>query len=148
MGCKFFRHDAPDPCHLTFLLSLQDAAQAEALLGQPVARSNFVSPNQNDPSPSSGGNAMAVDEPYFPQPGPGTPTVGTPIKLAPSMSAFRKTPGGTASTSKPATPRNSGWTGTVQPPSASAPNPAVGGVIQPSPSKSVMGQMSDLIFGW
>jgi hypothetical protein len=88
---------------------------------------------------------MAVDEPYTtPHSGTGTPTVGTPIKLAPSVSAFRKTPGVTASTSKPATPHNAGWGG-GPPHSASAPN--LHGV-QPSPSKSVMGQVSDLIFGW
>ena len=133
---------------ISFLAFPQDPAQAEALLGQPVTRSNFaasVPQNQNDSSPAGGNNAMAVDEPYPPpHSSTGTPTVGTPIKLAPSVSAFRKTPGVTTSTSKPATPHNAGWSGALSQ-SANTPNPRG---VQPSPSKSVMGQVSDLIFGW
>ncbi|KAF8961504.1 hypothetical protein BDZ97DRAFT_1733667 [Flammula alnicola] len=123
---------------------LADPSQAEAF-GQPTLRSAFsASPLAQSQSQNQfdSNTAMAVDEPYSPpHPIPSTPSLGTPIKLAPSMSAFRKTPGISASASKPTTPQQPAWTGGLLSTSASAP-------VQPSPSKSVMGQMSDLIFGW
>lgn len=70
---------------------------------------------------------------------PATPTVGTPIKLAPSAAAFRR--GGTATPSAA-----SRATAVVQPLQHLAPAPAPG--VQASPSKGVLGQVSDLIFGW
>lgn len=66
------------------------------------------------------GNAMVVDS---------AATVGTPIKLAPSVAAFRKAP--------------------VPAPQKSAhamPVPIVN--AQQSPAKGVLGQVGDLLFGW
>jgi len=62
-----------------------------------------------------------------------TPLVGTPIRLAPSASAFRK-PGQTlkASTSTPGLQLTA-------PPVVGTPG---------TPSKSMLGQFSDLVFGW
>ncbi|KAF9485515.1 hypothetical protein BDN70DRAFT_823695 [Pholiota conissans] len=111
---------------------------------QITARSPFAPSapqNQQAEAANAASNAMNVDEPYSPfHSGANTPSLGTPIRLAPSMAAFRKTPAIPASASKPATPQ-SAWVGGVLPSSASAP-------AQPTPSKSVMGQVSDLIFGW
>lgn len=66
-----------------------------------------------------------------------TPSVGTPLKLAPSVAAFRK-PGSGAGTPK------SGPASMQKPPLGV---PLQAGVSQ-SPAKSVLGQVSDLIFGW
>lgn len=64
-----------------------------------------------------------------------TPTVGTPIKLVPSGAAFRK--GGVESAPRP-------------PPSGllSDLNARQQNSAQQPPNKSVIGQVSDLIFGW
>ena len=64
-----------------------------------------------------------------------TPPVGTPIRLAPSASAYRKPGSGGPVPQK----TGGGMVGAlnVQP-----------GGVQPSPSKGVLGQVSDLIFGW
>ncbi|KAF7298667.1 hypothetical protein MIND_00813900 [Mycena indigotica] len=111
-----------------------DPAAAEALLSQATAR--FSSP---EPQPSTSGSMlMAVDSPS-PTPPPHsfnshTPMVGTPIKLAPSSSAFRR--GVPNAPSKPATP---------VPQAAPTLPPAPG---QASPSKGMLGQVSDMIFGW
>ncbi|THU94123.1 hypothetical protein K435DRAFT_724797 [Dendrothele bispora CBS 962.96] len=117
-----------------------DPAQAEALLGQPIQRSGGTSEFALSTSPpttsvissqqqSNNPNAMVIDSP--------STTVGTPIKLAPSSSVFRK-PGPTGlNKSQPQTPQPA--TAGVQ---AQAP-PA-----NPSPSKGIVGQVSDLIFGW
>ncbi|KAE9406204.1 hypothetical protein BT96DRAFT_954930 [Gymnopus androsaceus JB14] len=106
-----------------------DPAQAEALLGQPIHRPtvSVASLPREDP-----GNAMVVDEPSSAS---AVPMVGTPIKLAPSASAFRKSG---VSTPKPLTP---------QPKAAPVAFPAASGA-GPSPNKGLVGQMSDLIFGW
>ncbi|TFY68219.1 hypothetical protein EVJ58_g1142 [Rhodofomes roseus] len=116
-----------------------DPAQAEAILGPALGRSEFGSPG-SPPIPSSSNDIimssatsnnifpsassrMSVDEPGF---GASTPTVGTPIRLAPSASAFRK-------------------------PGAGSPVKAIQGVpssVAPSPSKGVLEQVGDLIFGW
>ncbi|KAG2367951.1 hypothetical protein BDR07DRAFT_1392091 [Suillus spraguei] len=66
------------------------------------------------------GNAMVVD---------GVATVGTPIKLAPSVAAFRKAPA-------PA-PQKSAHA--VHVPVVNA---------QQSPARGVLGQVGDLLFGW
>ncbi|KAG2068685.1 hypothetical protein BDR04DRAFT_1023780, partial [Suillus decipiens] len=66
------------------------------------------------------GNAMVVD---------GVATVGTPIKLAPSVAAFRKAPA-------PA-PHKSAH---------AVPVPVVN--AQQSPARGVLGQVGDLLFGW
>lgn len=110
-----------------------DPAQAEALLGQPISRAGYSSQATDIPSSS---NAMMVDETPASSGSPmtTTPMVGTPIKLAPSASAFRRTAPGMAE--KPSTP---------QPNRASVvATPAP----QSSPSKGLVGQVSDLIFGW
>ena len=134
--------------------TLQDPAQAEAMIGQPVLRNTLTSaavPQTNDAI--SAGNEMSIDEPHTIQSSSTFSVVGTPIKLAPSTSAFRKQVSGSAS--KPSTPQaQKGWAGSVLPatpnlssgllPSGMAPSTPVG----QSPSKSVVGQMSDLIFGW
>ncbi|PPQ94682.1 hypothetical protein CVT25_009537 [Psilocybe cyanescens] len=133
-----------------------DPAQAEAVLGQPILRSPFsssVSYNQNqtaESSSSNSNNAMVVDEPYSPShnANTSTPAVGTPIKLAPSMAAFRKMPGVSGSSSKPATPQHATWGSGLLSTSVSTPGQNTTGGVQPSPSKGVIGQMSDLIFGW
>ncbi|KAH9479172.1 Nucleoporin nup40 [Psilocybe cubensis] len=130
-----------------------DAAQAEAILGQPIARSPFgasISYNQTPESSSNNSNAMAVDEPYSPShnANTSTPSVGTPIKLAPSMAAFRKAPGVSGTSSKPATPQHATWGSGLLSTSISTPGQKSTGSVQPSPSKGVIGQMSDLIFGW
>jgi nuclear pore complex protein Nup53 len=133
------------------LCSFQDPAQAEAMIGQPVLRNTLASAavsQTNDAT--SGGNEMSIDEPYTMQSNSAYSTVGTPIKLAPSTSAFRKNVGGSAS--KPTTPQTQkGWGGSATPslsssllPSGITPSTPVG----QSPSKSVVSQMSDLIFGW
>ncbi|KAJ3996063.1 hypothetical protein F5050DRAFT_179465 [Lentinula boryana] len=104
-----------------------DPAQAEALLGQPVHRPSLSGTfTREDSGPS---NAMAVDDP---SPAQAVPMVGTPIKLAPSASAFRKT----GATPKPSLP---------QPKASTLALPQSGGT---SPSKGLVGQVSDLIFGW
>ena len=126
------------------------------MIGQPVVRNTPLSatiPQTNDAT--STGNEMSIDE--LPtstiQPNSTYSSVGTPIKLAPSTSAFRKQVGGSAS--KPSTPQaQKGWAGNVLPstpsyssnllPSGVTPSTPVG----QSPSKSVVGQMTDLIFGW
>lgn len=72
---------------------------------------------QTDPNP----NAMVVDS---------AAAVGTPIKLAPSVAAFRKAPAPT--------------------PQKPAPAPVLIPVMNPqqSPAKGVLGQVGDLLFGW
>ncbi|KAI0793946.1 hypothetical protein C8Q74DRAFT_1365483 [Fomes fomentarius] len=124
-----------------------DPAQAEALLGSSLIRSAAqspeffaASPDAMNTSPTSNGftSRMNVDElvPRFGTPRggePSPPTVGTPIKLAPSASAFRR-PG--AGVPAPA------------PVSQTPLLPASASNIQQSPSKGVLGQVSDLIFGW
>jgi hypothetical protein len=132
-----------------------DPAQAEAMIGQPVVRNTPLSTTvlqMNDATPN--GNEMSIDEPHTTQSNSTYSTVGTPIKLAPSTSAFRKQVGGSAS--KPSTPQTQkGWAGSVLPttpssmsssllPSGITPSTPVG----QSPNKSVVGQVADLIFGW
>ncbi|KAJ3895193.1 hypothetical protein GG344DRAFT_39208 [Lentinula edodes] len=103
-----------------------DPAQAEALIRQPIHRSSLSGTLPREDLGSS--NAMAVDEP---PPSQAVPMVGTPIRLAPSASAFRKTG---ATPKPPNTPKT-----------ATPTLPPSGG---PSPSKGLVGQVSDLIFGW
>ena len=124
----------------------QDPLQAEALLGASLVRSTvnspeFAGPDNTEvvgPSQSLNFNAsssrMDVDELGPRHAEPATPTVGTPIKLAPSASAFRR-PG----TGAPVTPA-------ALQPTALAPASASG--AQQSPSKGMLGQVSDLLFGW
>ncbi|EPT01041.1 hypothetical protein FOMPIDRAFT_1161968 [Fomitopsis schrenkii] len=117
-----------------------DPAQAEALLGSAIVRSDLVM-SASSPIPPAASNdvimssatsanifpstssRMSVDEPGF---GSSTPTVGTPIRLAPSAAAFRKP-------------------GTTSPVKATHGVPSA---VAPSPSKGMMEQVGDLIFGW
>ncbi|KAF6760712.1 hypothetical protein DFP72DRAFT_1003355 [Ephemerocybe angulata] len=117
-----------------------DQTQAESILGQPSARGNL----QND--------SMNIDEPVqSPFPFNSTPNLGfgTPIKLEPSAAAFRR-PGAPGGQSKPTTPQASAASSWASPLSAVS-----GGGAASSPSlqasgsnKSMLGQVSDLIFGW
>ena len=141
--------------------SMQDPAQAEAILGASLTLSTAQSPEffaaspDGNAAPSSSSNVfgpsppsarMSVDE-IVPRHGtplrgePSTPTVGTPIKLAPSAAAFRRGGGSAPTTSA------KGASAAVQPMQhlvpASASTPS-----QQSPSKGMLGQVSDLIFGW
>ncbi|KAF9528973.1 hypothetical protein CPB83DRAFT_790851 [Crepidotus variabilis] len=132
-----------------------DPAQAEVLLGQQFGRSTFgSSPGQNFGSTGNFGNdSMQLDEPAPPNTyQPETPTVGTPIRLAPSTSAFRQATAGGLSASKPATPQNHGNRGAWLGPSASAPALSTvshtGPPPPPSSQKGYVGQAVDLIFGW
>ncbi|KAJ7031861.1 hypothetical protein C8F04DRAFT_1360517 [Mycena alexandri] len=115
-----------------------DPAQAEALLNQPVVRHASPAPDPmgmsvDSPSPSPGHNATY-------------PTVGTPIKLAPSASAFRQRAagpnaksGGASAGGKPAPPGPT-W--------GSAGDAAVAPPASGAGGKGVLGQVSDMIFGW
>ena len=77
---------------------------------------------------------MAVDELGPRHSDPATPTVGTPIRLAPSTSAFRRPGAGAPVTPSPLQP--------------AVPMPASVSGMQQSPSKGMLGQVSDLLFGW
>jgi nuclear pore complex protein Nup53 len=92
----------------------------------------------------------------------GTPAFGTPIRLAPSTSAFKR------SGSKTSTPQGQaqnqsqgqlqrGWGPNIQTVSASASAPVIAGGSPAgmgagtgvnTPGKGMLGQVSDLIFGW
>lgn len=132
--------------------SSQDPSQAEALFGSPLARSSFgfsvnadSSPDvsMSDPSPpvrgfSSPESSLIISTAVQRTQ---TPQVGTPIRLAPSTSAFRKpgTGGGPSRLSQVTKPGDSTPGGLPLQP---------GGLAQASSSKGVLGQVSDLIFGW
>ncbi|KAF8498736.1 hypothetical protein F5888DRAFT_1691491, partial [Russula emetica] len=117
-----------------------DFSQADRVLGQAAARtayplvsdvsspSDIVLTDSTGPSRSSHQLTLSVAR----SPHHNTPTVGTPIRLAPSASAFRK-PG--------QTPRTATSTPGPQPAAFPA---AVG--TPGSPSKSMLGQFSDLVF--
>ncbi|KAH9175971.1 hypothetical protein EDB89DRAFT_2219021 [Lactarius sanguifluus] len=99
-----------------------DPAQAERVLGQSIARTTTYLP-----TPDITPIRCLVLVPHM----AGTPAVGTPIRLAPSTSAFRKPgqgPKPATSGQQLATPVAVGTPGT--------------------PSKSMIGQFSDLVFGW
>ncbi|KAF9458873.1 hypothetical protein BDZ94DRAFT_1172768 [Collybia nuda] len=121
-----------------------DPAQAEAMLGQPVFRNGVIGHLTDPNSPS---NAMAVDENLSPMNSTSnTPTVGTPIKLAPAASAFRRT----GVVEKPTTPQpQRGWGPSMPGVSApSFPSTTTTTTATSSQNKGMLGQMSDLIFGW
>ena len=117
--------------------------QAEAVLGSSLARSTLpVSP---PPEPSTSPDVTMSESistrGFAPTDSQQmalvrqTPSVGTPLKLAPSTSAFRKPGTGSAA------PAVGGMVGAFvsQPGQAGA---------QATPSKGVLGQVTDLIFGW
>ncbi|KAJ7464345.1 hypothetical protein FB451DRAFT_1138741 [Mycena latifolia] len=111
-----------------------DAAQAEALLSQPVVRHSSPDPGAmavDSPSPSPGAHAFG---------GTNTPTVGTPIKLAPSTSAFRRAAAGPSAPKPALAPQAPSWP-------SDAPPAGAAGAAAPA-GKGVLGQVSDMIFGW
>jgi len=120
-----------------------DPAQAEHVLGQSIARTTPYLPSPDvsppsDPAPADpflGSSRVSNQHSLSGSRSPlsGTPTVGTPIRLAPSTSAFRKPGQGQGHGPKPAT--------SGQQPTTPA---AVG--TPGTPSKSVLGQFSDLVF--
>ncbi|KAG6332237.1 hypothetical protein ID866_6852 [Astraeus odoratus] len=107
----------------TYMIGVKwaDSAAASDLVSSP--RGSEFAPAAVTPSPQS--HPMVVDGPLP------AATFGTPIRLAPSTAAFRKagTPSA-ASLQKPAAPVS------------------VGGPVGQSPSKGVIGQVTDLLFGW
>ncbi|KIJ61977.1 hypothetical protein HYDPIDRAFT_115117 [Hydnomerulius pinastri MD-312] len=99
---------------------------AAADLGSSTRTSDFAastSPSQSYPQ----SNAMVVDN------APPTGSVGTPIRLAPSVAAFRK--GQAPTTASPAQ-------------KIIAPIPVVASAGGQSPNKGMLGQVTDLFFGW
>lgn len=118
---------------INLFCSFQDLGQADRILGQAATRTAY-------PDVSSPPDVMLTDSTgpsrsthQLARSHSSTPLVGTPIRLAPSTSAFRK-PG--------QTPKTSTSTPGLQ---LTAP-PAVG--TPGTPSKSMLGQFSDLVFGW
>lgn len=148
------------------LIRFQDPAQAEALLGQlSLVRSTNVLPDVSMQPPIGLDANMAVDSNAAQQPhyGTNTPSVGTPIRLAPSAAAFRRTTGSADKVPQPNQPgltssRNwvsggVGGGGGIIPPSSGMDSTtidaaAIGGKTDPIQSRSVLGHVSDLIFGW
>jgi nuclear pore complex protein Nup53 len=137
VGVKWAVRHISRRCEVDSNSSFQDSSQAERVLGQSVARVAYpLAP----PDVNSSTDIVFADSagpsrspPTARTPHNNTPTVGTPIQLAPSASAFRK-PGQVpkAATSMPglrlAAPAAVGTPGT--------------------PSKSMIGQFSDFVFGW
>jgi len=119
-----------------------DFSQADRVLGQAAVRtayplvSDVSSPPDIVPTDSTGPSRSPhqLSLPASRSPHANTPTVGTPIRLAPPASAFRK-PGQTPGTA----------TSTPGPQPAAFPV-AVG--TPGTPSKSMLGQFSDFVFGW
>jgi nuclear pore complex protein Nup53 len=122
--------------HGVILTNSQDPAQADALLGKPLIR-GMTSPtslsdhNQvHHPNNVLAGEDVSSSQIHTSS----TPTVGTPIKLASSASAFRKSrPTGKA----PVFHAEAGL--------AQGTSSVVG---EHSADKGMFGQVSDLIFGW
>jgi nuclear pore complex protein Nup53 len=111
----------------------QDAAQAEALLGSSISRTQPATPTLIKPTISTPADVeMAVDELSSP-----LGTIGTPVQLAPSSSAFRKPgAGGKNLALSIAAPKSQdAWTAA----------PSQGAA---APQKGVFGQVTDMIFGW
>jgi nuclear pore complex protein Nup53 len=123
------------------LVSLQDPSQADRILGQAATRTAYApAPDVSSPSDAMPVDSIGMSRSPHPLSLPparsshsNTPTVGTPIRLAPSTSAFRKPGQG----SKPTT---------STPGSQPATAPVVG--TPGTPSKGVIGQFSDFVFGW
>jgi len=105
----------------------EDPLQADALGLSMAGRTPKTPEFGATPSP----NGMSVDTSPLHDP---HSSIGTPIKLAPPMSAFRQG-GSQPSPRKPSTPQ-------FKMPAPAAPGHAA------TPSKSMIGQVSDLLFGW
>ncbi len=146
------------------LTHFQDPALAEALLGQlSLVRSTNVLPDVSIQPPAGLDANMAVDSNAAQQPhyGTNTPSVGTPIRLAPSAAAFRRATGSADKVppNQPGLTSSRSWIsggvggggGTI--PSSGMDSTrinaaAIGGKIDSIQSRSVLGHVSDLIFGW
>ncbi|THH13038.1 hypothetical protein EW146_g7136 [Bondarzewia mesenterica] len=123
-----------------------DPTQADNIFGQTLRQGTAFaaqSPDSGAQPPSSPSDAMVVDdsqpfhfhyESYGTRQSQATPTIGTPIRLAPSSSAFKK-------------PGTGPKTGLVPPPPQFVPPPTATGSAAATPTKGVLGQVSDLIFG-
>ncbi|KAJ7103810.1 hypothetical protein C8R44DRAFT_988006 [Mycena epipterygia] len=135
----FFRLLLPFSTH--FLLRSFDPAAAEALLAQPAApRHTSPDPMMVDPEYDS----STSSSPYAQGRGGGAEyagTVGTPLRLAPSTAAFRHSNNsGARPQAKAAAPPAQG---------GQAPAEAGGaGNVNANGGKGVLGQVSDMIFGW
>ena len=118
---------------LTFFLffPFQDPSQADRVLGQATRTAYSDVSSTPDVLLTDSAGPSRSPHPIARSPHSNTPLVGTPIRLAPSVSAFRK-PGQTPKAA----------TSTPQPMAL----PAVG--TPGTPSKSMLGQFSDLVFGW
>ncbi|GBE86436.1 hypothetical protein SCP_0903150 [Sparassis crispa] len=118
-----------------------DLNQAEAVLGPAVVRGLYSQSEEESqegalPSTSPPGDAI-----FPPGSGADVPeTVGTPLRLAPSMAAFRK-----PATGAHATPQK---TGAGLPGVVNLNAMQGSATVQQSPSKGMLEQVSDLIFGW
>lgn len=150
-----------------------DPAQAEVILGQLHTRngSGAFSLSTSHSLSAELLQSMSVDPqsnsapPSYPAAGTpssnvGTPTFSTPIKLAPSTSAFKRsgsnktsTPQGQAQgqTQVQRGPKMPGVSASASAPVIGSGSPATTGGMNAAvgtPNKSVLGQVSDLIFGW
>ncbi|THH32379.1 hypothetical protein EUX98_g1798 [Antrodiella citrinella] len=130
-----------------------DQALAESILGSLIHGTGFVSspePASASPdvtmssSPSPPNHGTFSSEVALRSGTPGTPSVGTPVRLAPSASAFRKI-NATGSGTKAAQKIVPGGNGAFVQAGAPFTLPSQ---MNASPSKGIVGQVSDLIFGW
>ncbi|TCD67606.1 hypothetical protein EIP91_012237 [Steccherinum ochraceum] len=126
-----------------------DQGLAESILGASLVRSPgaLSTPEPTSPdvpmstSPPASNGTFASDVVHRSStPGAGTPAFGTPVRLAPSTSAFRKmnAVGSGTKAAQKVVPGGDGFLGSVP----SHPQ------MNASPNKSIVGQVSDLIFGW
>lgn len=114
-----------------------DSAQGDNIFGQSLntrGPTSAQSPGPDSSSHLSDAMAIDVDSGHPRVQLPSTPPVGTPIRLAPPSSAFKKPGTGQKSTN-------------VQPPHMAVTPLAMGSATN-SPTKGVIGQVSELIFGW
>jgi hypothetical protein len=116
-----------------------DPARAAEILTQNAGRGLLSSLSGPDASGSQmTPNPMVVDE-ISPTPTQSsTPTYGTPIRLAPSTAAFRKPGQSPMQVQKVVVPHNTPTNAGI----------ASGLPMGQSPGKGMLGQVSDLIFGW
>jgi len=111
-----------------------DQARANEILAQTTAGRGLVSNATVEPTSP---NSMVIDEVPPAHTHTSTPSYGTPIRLAPSAAAFRK-PGQSPTQSRAVATHSA-------PPKVGLSSAISAGQ---SPGKSMLGQVSDLIFGW
>lgn len=123
------------------LLRLQDPARAGELLAQNTGRGLLSSVSGADVGSSQlSANPMVVDEISPPPTHSNTPMYGTPIRLAPATSAFRKPGQSPMQVQKAVVP--------VPQNTPTSVGIASGLPVGQSPGKGMLSQVSDLIFGW